>query len=127
MTERTAPVTTDAPPSAPAELRVAVLGARGRMGSEAVQAVRRTEGLQLVAELGRERLAELVHVHLFQPSFGFDQRVGHAQTFVRTEGKRDVLHAAHGVEQRRVLKDHRALLADGIEVLLTQARDFFTI
>jgi 4-hydroxy-tetrahydrodipicolinate reductase len=54
MTERTAPVTTDAPPSAPAELRVAVLGARGRMGSEAVQAVRRTEGLQLVAELGRE-------------------------------------------------------------------------
>ncbi|MFE7631244.1 4-hydroxy-tetrahydrodipicolinate reductase [Kocuria sp. NPDC057446] len=54
MTERTAPVTPDAPPPAPAELRVAVLGARGRMGNEAVQAVRRTEGLQLVAELGRE-------------------------------------------------------------------------
>ncbi|MGX5358946.1 4-hydroxy-tetrahydrodipicolinate reductase [Kocuria sp. KH4] len=54
MTDSTAPVTTDAAASAPAEVRVAVLGARGRMGSEAVQAVRRAEGLQLVAELGRE-------------------------------------------------------------------------
>lgn len=54
MTESTAPETTDAAASVPAELRVAVLGARGRMGSEAVQAVRRADGLQLVAELGRE-------------------------------------------------------------------------
>ncbi len=59
MTERTAPETTTAPastaPATPAaELRVAVLGARGRMGSEAAQAVRRAEGLQLVAELDHE-------------------------------------------------------------------------
>ncbi|MFW6188717.1 MAG: 4-hydroxy-tetrahydrodipicolinate reductase [Actinomycetota bacterium] len=37
--------------SAPAGTRVAVLGARGRMGSEAAQAVRRADGLRLVAEL----------------------------------------------------------------------------
>lgn len=36
-----------------AEIRVAVLGARGRMGSEAVQAVTDAEDMQLVAELGR--------------------------------------------------------------------------
>lgn len=51
-------MTGSTPPPAPAapapRLRVAVLGARGRMGSEAVQAVRRAEGLELVAELGRE-------------------------------------------------------------------------
>ncbi|WP_101852614.1 4-hydroxy-tetrahydrodipicolinate reductase [Kocuria flava] len=58
MTERTAPVPPPPGPAGspedPADLRVAVLGARGRMGSEAVQAVRRAEGLQLVAELGSE-------------------------------------------------------------------------
>ena len=52
MTESTAPAADPAP--VPPGLRVAVLGARGRMGSEAVRAVRRAEGLELVAELGRE-------------------------------------------------------------------------
>jgi 4-hydroxy-tetrahydrodipicolinate reductase len=58
MTDSTAPTPRPAGPAAatpaPEDLRVAVLGARGRMGSEAVQAVRRAPGLQLVAELGRE-------------------------------------------------------------------------
>ncbi|MFI7484221.1 4-hydroxy-tetrahydrodipicolinate reductase [Kocuria sp. M1R5S2] len=55
MTDTTAPATGDAGPASGAgDLRVAVLGARGRMGSEAVQAVRRAPGLELVAELGRE-------------------------------------------------------------------------
>ncbi len=61
MTQSTATETTHAPASAPSELRVAVLGARGRMGSEAVEAVRRADGLQLVAELGRgDSLQDLV-------------------------------------------------------------------
>jgi 4-hydroxy-tetrahydrodipicolinate reductase len=51
MTETTA-AATELSDLVPDELRVAVLGARGRMGSEAVRAVRRAEGLQLVAELG---------------------------------------------------------------------------
>ncbi|WP_432743104.1 4-hydroxy-tetrahydrodipicolinate reductase [Streptomyces sp. JH002] len=42
------------------KLRVAVLGARGRMGSEAVRAVGAAEDLELVAELGRgDRLETL--------------------------------------------------------------------
>ena len=44
------------------KLRVAVLGAKGRMGSEAVRAVEAAEDLELVAALGRgdklETLAE---------------------------------------------------------------------
>ncbi|MFI7583098.1 4-hydroxy-tetrahydrodipicolinate reductase [Kocuria sp. M1N1S27] len=55
MTESTARESpapeTPAPATPAAELRVAVLGARGRMGSEAAQAVRRADGLRLVAEL----------------------------------------------------------------------------
>ncbi|GGG44694.1 4-hydroxy-tetrahydrodipicolinate reductase [Kocuria dechangensis] len=57
MTDSTAPAPQPSGPAAgtlPSDLRVAVLGARGRMGSEAVQAVRRAEGLQLVAELDHE-------------------------------------------------------------------------
>ncbi|WP_144794134.1 4-hydroxy-tetrahydrodipicolinate reductase [Kocuria palustris] len=53
MSETTsaAPSTDEAPQES---LRVAVLGARGRMGSEAVQAVQSAPGLELVAALGRE-------------------------------------------------------------------------
>ena len=60
MTERTAPETTTATATPASELRVAVLGARGRMGSEAAQAVRRAEGLQLVAELDHEDSLEVL-------------------------------------------------------------------
>lgn len=60
MTERTAPETTTATATPASELRVAVLGARGRMGSEAAQAVRRADGLQLVAELDHEDSLEVL-------------------------------------------------------------------
>ncbi|MFI7744412.1 4-hydroxy-tetrahydrodipicolinate reductase [Kocuria rhizosphaericola] len=60
MTERTATETTTATAPPAAELGVAVLGARGRMGSEAAQAVRRAEGLQLVAELDHEDSLEVL-------------------------------------------------------------------
>lgn len=43
-----------------AEIRVAVLGARGRMGAEAVQAVTDAEDMQLVAELGRGDAREAI-------------------------------------------------------------------
>ncbi|GAA3280482.1 4-hydroxy-tetrahydrodipicolinate reductase [Nesterenkonia halobia] len=43
-----------------AEIRVAVLGARGRMGAEAVQAVTDAEDMQLVAELGRGDARETI-------------------------------------------------------------------
>ncbi|MEX5300056.1 4-hydroxy-tetrahydrodipicolinate reductase [Kocuria sp. CPCC 205292] len=60
MTERTATETTTAPATTTGGLRVAVLGARGRMGSEAAQAVRRAEGLELVAELDHEDSLEVL-------------------------------------------------------------------
>ncbi|GAA1747621.1 4-hydroxy-tetrahydrodipicolinate reductase [Kocuria aegyptia] len=60
MTERTATETTTAAATSASELRVAVLGARGRMGSEAAQAVRRADGLQLVAELDHEDSLEVL-------------------------------------------------------------------
>lgn len=60
MTERSAPETTTATATPAPELRVAVLGARGRMGSEAAQAVRRADGLQLVAELDHEDSLEVL-------------------------------------------------------------------
>ncbi|WP_300343923.1 4-hydroxy-tetrahydrodipicolinate reductase [Nesterenkonia sp.] len=50
------------------QIRVAVLGASGRMGSEAVQAVENAEDMQLVAALGREdsleRLIEAGATHV---------------------------------------------------------------
>lgn len=43
------------------KLRVAVIGARGKMGAEAVQAVERADDVELVAALGREdRLESLI-------------------------------------------------------------------
>ncbi|MDA5285374.1 dihydrodipicolinate reductase C-terminal domain-containing protein, partial [Streptomyces sp. Isolate_45] len=42
------------------KLRVAVLGARGRIGSEAVKAVEAAEGMELVAALGRGDKLETV-------------------------------------------------------------------
>ncbi|MFF0988941.1 4-hydroxy-tetrahydrodipicolinate reductase [Kocuria nitroreducens] len=60
MTERTPIETTTATATPASELRVAVLGARGRMGSEAAQAVRRADGLQLVAELDHEDSLEVL-------------------------------------------------------------------
>lgn len=46
-------------------LRVAVIGAKGRIGSEAVEAVRAAEGLELVAALGRDsKLTELTEARV---------------------------------------------------------------
>ena len=60
MTERTATETTTATATPASELRVAVLGARGRMGSEAARAVRHADGLLLVAELDHEDSLEVL-------------------------------------------------------------------
>ena len=51
MTETRTPSAVSAPDDVP---RVAILGARGRMGRHAVPAVRAAEGLELVAELGSQ-------------------------------------------------------------------------
>ena len=51
MTETRTPSAVSAPDDVP---RVAILGARGRMGRHAVPAVRAAEGLEFVAELGSQ-------------------------------------------------------------------------
>jgi hypothetical protein len=80
-----------------------------------------------VAELGWVGARELAHVHLFEALCGLLQRLTEVEATVHAKGQGHVLEAGHGVEQRRVLKHHRALLTHRIERFLRQPRHLFAV
>ena len=65
--------------------------------------------------------------YLLEQSARFDQRVARRERAVLANGQRDVLGARQRVEQRRVLKDHRALLADRVHFGLALVADLLAI
>ncbi|MFF0298718.1 4-hydroxy-tetrahydrodipicolinate reductase [Kitasatospora sp. NPDC004615] len=105
-------------------LRVAVIGAKGRIGSEAVKAVEAAEGMELVAALGRgSKLTELgdagvdVAVELTHP----DSVMGNLDYCLRN-GIHVVTGTTGWTEER--LETVRGLLADAPELGLLIAPNF---
>jgi len=73
-----------------------------------------------IAELGGITVAKLLHVDLLQAIARGDEGLFRLHPAVLAQRESDVLEAGHGVEQGRMLEDHRALLANGVHGLLVE-------
>src|SRR5882672_3344150 len=80
-----------------------------------------------VAELGGIARRILFHPYLFEALARLGEGVLSAQPAVFAERERDVFGAGHGVEEGRVLEDHRALFPDRVHLALAEGGDVLPV